>query len=85
MSIQVSISVRETVLVPGVLRGMGLEARCVLRAVKVSLLKLDVWEYVAADVVQAPNDLPAGPYEVTFGGRRAKVHKTARGWTSEHA
>ena len=83
MSIQVSISVRETVLVPGVLRGMDLEARCVVRAVKVSLPKLDVWEYVAADVAQAPSDLPVGAYELSFEGRKAKVHKTAHGWTSE--
>jgi hypothetical protein len=80
--IQVSVSVREAVLVQGVLRGMNLEAQCVVRAVKVSLPKLDVWEYVAADIVEAPNDLPAGAYEVSFEGRKVKVHKTAHGWTS---
>jgi hypothetical protein len=83
--IQVSVSIREAVLVQGVLRGMDLEAQCVVRAVKVSLPKLDVWEYVAADVVQAPNDLPAGAYEVLFEGRKVKVHKTAHGWRSEQA
>lgn len=80
-----SYSIREAVLLDGVLRGMNFEARCMVRAVKVSLPKLDVWEYVAADVVQAPLDLPAGPYEVSFDGRRLKVHKTPNGWTSEHA
>jgi len=83
--IQVSVSIREAVLLPGVLRGMNLEARCTVRAVKVSLPRLDVWEYVAADVVQAPNDLPAGAYEVSFEGRKVKVHKSERGWTSEQA
>jgi len=78
----VSVSFREAVLVQGVLRGMNREARCMVRAVKVSLPKLDVWEYVAADVVEAPNDLPTGAYEVAFEGRKVKVHKGARGWTS---
>jgi hypothetical protein len=81
----VSVSVREAVLVQGVLRGMDLEAQYVVRAVKVSLPKLDIWEYVAADVVQAPNDLPPGAYEVSFDGRKVKVHKSTRGWTSEQA
>ena len=78
-----SYSIREAILLDGVLRGMDLEARCKIRAVKVSVPKLDVWEYVAADVVQAPSDLPAGAYEALFDGRKVKVHKTARGWTSE--
>jgi len=81
----VSVSFREAVLVQGVLRGMNMEAQCVVRALKVSLPKLDVWEYVAADVVEAPNDLPTGAYEVAFEGRKVKVHKSARGWTSEQA
>ena len=54
-----------------------------MRAVKVSLPKLDIWEYVAADIAEAPSELPAGAYEVMFEGRKAKVHKTARGWSSE--
>ena len=77
------VSIREAVLLEGVLQGMNLEARCTVRAVKVTLPKLDIWEYVAANVVQAPHDLPAGNYEVLFEGRRVKVYKTARGWTSE--
>jgi len=77
------VSIREAVLLEGVLHGMNLEAPCTVRAVKVTLPKLDDWEYVAADIVQAPSDLPAGNYEVLFEGRRVKVYKTARGWTSE--
>jgi hypothetical protein len=80
-----SYSIREAVILDGVLRGMDSEARCKIRAVKVSLPKLDIWEYVAADVVQAPNDLPPGAYEVSFDGRKVKVHKSTRGWTSEQA
>jgi hypothetical protein len=74
----VSYSIRKVILLDGVLRGMDLQAHCKIRAVKVCLPKLDIWEYVAADVVQAPNDLPAGAYEVTFEGRKVKVH----GWAT---
>ena len=79
----ISVSIREAVLVPGVLTGMHLEAQCIVRAVKVSLPKLDVWEYVRADIAQAPSELPMGAYSVCFEGRKMKVNKTAQGWTSE--
>jgi len=78
----VSFSVREAVLVPGVLRGMNTEAQCIVRAVKVSLPKLDVWEYVKADITQSPADLPLGAYEVSFEDRKMRVIKTVQGWTS---
>jgi hypothetical protein len=81
----VSVSIREAVLVQGVLKGMNLEAQCVVRAVKVSLPKLDVWEYVEADITHAPTDLPLGLYEVSFEGRKMRVSKTAQGWISEQA
>jgi len=77
------VSIREAVVIEGVLRGMNLEARCMVRAVKVSIPKLDVWEYVAADIAQAPSELPIGAYEVSFDGRKMPVSKTARGWISE--
>ena len=78
-----SYSIRETIILDGFLRGEDCESRCKIRAVKVSLPKLDVWEYVAGDVSQAPDDLPLGAYEVSFEGRKLKVHKTAQGWKSE--
>jgi len=81
----VSVSVREAVLVQGVLRGMDLEAQCVVRAVKVSLPKLDVWEYVKADITDAPTELPLGAYELSYEGRKMRVNKTARGWISGQA
>jgi hypothetical protein len=62
---------------------MNMEAQCSVRVVKVSLPELDVWEYVEADVVEAPDHLPTGAYEVAFEGRRVKVHKSARGWNSK--
>ena len=77
------VSIREAVLLEGVLRGMNLEAPCTVRAVKVSLLSLDDWEYVSADIAQAPMELPLGEYHVVFEGRKMRVNKTIRGWTSE--
>jgi len=85
LRIQVSVSVREAVLVAGVLRGMELEAPCIVRAIKVSLPKLDVWEYVKADIAEAPPSLPLGGYDVSFEGRKMRVSKTAQGWISEQA
>jgi len=76
------VSIREAVLLDAVLRGMNFEAHCTVRAVKISLPSLDDWEYVSADVVEAPCELPSGDYEVAFEGRRLKVHKTTHGWTS---
>jgi len=75
-------SVREAVLVQGVLRGMNLEAKCTVRAVKVSLPKSDAWEYVCVDITHAPADLPQGSYEVSFEDTMMVVDKTARGWAS---
>jgi hypothetical protein len=74
------VSFREAVFVEGVLKGMNLEAPCTVRAVKVSMPRLDIWEYVSADIVRAPNDLPFGAYSVLFEGRTMKVKKTAQGW-----
>lgn len=75
-----AISIREAVLVEGILKGMNLEAPCMVRAVKVSLPSLDIWEYVRADVAQALAELPFETYEVSFEGRTLKVKKTAEGW-----
>jgi hypothetical protein len=71
------VSIREAVLLPGVLKGENLQAPCSVRAVKVSLIKLDTWEYVAADIEYAPGDLPDGDYIVSFEGRTMKVNRIA--------
>jgi hypothetical protein len=57
---------------------MNLEAHCTVRTVKVSLPRLDDWEYVSADIAQAPTELPLGTYDVSFEGRKMRVNKTAR-------
>jgi hypothetical protein len=75
-------SIREAVLLEGVLKGMNLEVPCTVRAVKVSLPNLEILDYVRADIAQAPSELPFGEYDVSFEGRTMKVKKTAGGWIS---
>ena len=74
------VSIRDALLLPGVLKSTNLEAPCTVRAVRVSLIDLDIWEYVAADIVNAPSDLPDGAYSVCFDGRTMKVDKFAGTW-----
>ena len=80
-----AVSIREAVLLDGVLKGMNLEVPCTVRAVKVSLPNLEIWEYVRADIAQAPSELPFGAYDVRFEGRTMKVKKTAGGWIAGQA
>ena len=75
-----STSKRETVMMLGRLRGMGHEAECTVSAVKVSLPLLNVCEYVKCDIHLAPEDLPDGPYRVTFEGRTMQVKKLYGDW-----
>ncbi|MGO9438794.1 MAG: hypothetical protein ACLPH3_25850 [Terracidiphilus sp.] len=70
----------ETVMMLGQLRGMGHEAECTVSAVKVSLPLLNTWEYVKCDIFLAPEDLPDGPYKVTFEGRTMKIKKLDGYW-----
>jgi hypothetical protein len=68
-----TIAHREAVMMAGRLRGMGREAECTVSAVKISLPHLNIWEYVKCDIHFAPEDLPDGPYEVTFEGKTMAV------------
>jgi hypothetical protein len=62
---------------------MNLQAPSTVRGVKVSLPKLDIWEYAVADMVQAPFNIPDGAYEVSFDGRKMRLEKTAQRRNSE--
>jgi hypothetical protein len=53
---------RETVMLAGRLSGMGNQAECTVSAVKVSLPRLNTWEYVKCDIHLAPESLPDGQY-----------------------
>ena len=69
----------QQVKLQGTLKGMGRNSPCLVRAVTVSIPNLDIWEYVRAEVFQAPEELPHGKYELNFEGRRAKAEKSLMG------
>jgi hypothetical protein len=71
---------RETVKLAGRLSGMGNEAECTVSALKVSLPRLNTWEYVKCDIHLAPESLPDGQYRVTFEGRTMQVKKQDGDW-----
>jgi hypothetical protein len=74
-------SIRESVLVLGILHHEAEgKTSCVVRAIKVSIPRLDVFEYVKAEIAEAPAHLPEGRYELTFEGRKMKVNKVAEDW-----
>jgi hypothetical protein len=75
-----NISIRESVLVPGTVGSSEGSATCTVKATKITIPRLDVWEYVSAEVFQAPAELPDGAYEVIFDGRKMKVEKVAGSW-----
>jgi hypothetical protein len=64
----------------GRLSGMGREASCTVSAIKVSLPQLDITEFVKCDILLAPQDLPDGPYRVTFDGRTMRIKKLDGYW-----
>ena len=73
----------ENVLVSGTLTKSGAVARCIVRVRKVSNPKLNVTEYVRADVALAPPNLPDGDYEMHFEGRSVKVKESCGSLVSE--
>lgn len=75
-------SKRESVILKGILKGMGREASCAILALKVSLPQLNIFEYVRCDIHEAPADLPDGQYSVSFDGRTMKVKKLDGNWLS---
>lgn len=77
---QVLGSKRESILLRGWLKGMGYEAPCSLVAIKVSLLELDIWEYVRCEIYEAPSAWPDGRYEVSFEGRAMEIKKLDGNW-----
>jgi len=74
----------ENVLVSGTLSKSGAVARCIVRVRKVSNPKLNVTEYVRAEVALAPPNLPDGDYQMHFEARSVKVKKAAGDWSPTH-
>jgi hypothetical protein len=76
-------SKRETVILNGVLKGMGRRnVSCTVQALKVSLPQLNVFEYIRCDFYHVPQDLPDGQYDLSFEGRTMQVNKVEGTWLS---
>jgi hypothetical protein len=75
-------SIREFVTLAGILKGQNMELPCTVSAAKVSIPNLDIWEYVSAEVADAPSALPDGRYELQFEGRRMNTMKHGGRWDS---
>jgi hypothetical protein len=75
-------STRERVLLPGTLAQSGVVANCIILAIKVTIPKLGIIEYVDAELALAPPHLPDGQYELQFDGRMLKVMNAAGIWAS---
>ena len=78
-------SIREAGLISGTLKGWEFESPCMVRAIKVTIPKFKLWEFVQAEVVETPVELPAGVYELHFEGRKFKATKNAGHWLSQYA
>lgn len=70
-------SFRETILLFGSLVRSGVVAYCIVRATKVTIPSLQDSEYVDAEVVLAPPELPDGQYALHFEGRSVQVGNNA--------
>ena len=75
-------SIGERVLLPGTLAKPGVVGNCIVRAVKVTIPKLGISEYVDAELALAPPHLPDGQYELHFDNRMLKVMNAAGIWAS---
>lgn len=71
------------VLVFGRLANSAVLVRCIVRAIIITIPRLNVTEYVKADVVLAPPYLPDGEYELHFDGRMMIVKNADGHWSSE--
>ncbi len=60
--------------------GMGREVDCSVRAVKVSLLGTDDYNYIRPVIYDVPSDLPDGLYNITFGGKTDRVQRHSGAW-----
>jgi hypothetical protein len=75
-------SVHENVLVSGkLITNSGVLGDCIVRAIKLTIPKLNLVEYVKADVALTSPHLPNGDYELHFDGRVMKVKNTAGQWS----
>ena len=73
----------EIEMVPGRLAGMGRQGDCVVAARKVWVPETDAFEYKTPRIYGAPDDLPDGQYEVTFGGKTVTFRRNLGKWEEQ--
>lgn len=71
---------RTVVLLRGSVEGMGRTARCEMLAMKEYLSPTSPPIYSRCCILDAPEDLPDGEYQVTFAGHRVSAHKEVGLW-----
>lgn len=77
-------STRENVLIPGkLITDSGALADCLVRGIRVTIPKLNLTEYIQADVALTSPHLANGDYELHFDGRVMKVKNSAGHWSSD--
>ena len=74
--------ITQTVLLSGLLKRPGVIATCLVKAERTIKPQPEEWEYVKADVANAPHLLPDGDYELQFESRKVKVKKQGKRWIS---
>jgi hypothetical protein len=66
---------RESVVLQGMLIGLGHHAPCSLSAHRRTIAGLSEYEYTELAITEAPNHLPDGRYKLEFDGRVLEVQR----------
>lgn len=75
-------SIRQVVLLPGLLKKPGMIASCLVKAERINKAQAEAWEYIRAEIAHAPDLIPDGDYELHFERLRVKVKKQGELWIS---
>ena len=71
---------RESVTLPGSLRGLGRAATCTIIAEKVSLPGTNLYEYARLLISDEPKDLPDGRYNLVYEGGTVPLQLHRGAW-----
>ncbi len=71
---------RGSVVLKGMLSGMGRQVQCTLHADKVQSRSEEACEYTNVAVTEAPDCLADGHYELAFDGRICEIQRLMGKW-----
>jgi hypothetical protein len=74
------ISRRESVVLKGMLSGMGRKTQCTLQADVIRPRCEEAREYTNVAIAEAPQDLPDGRYELRFDDRVCDIQRLMGNW-----